>query len=101
MADDLVIRNSLKAALNPGFVNRAPVKEGDKSFGEILKESVNKVDNLEMEADKAIQDFTVGGSETIHETMIAVEKAEISFKLLMEVRNKLIEAYQEVMRMQI
>ena len=43
----------------------------------------------------------MGGTKNIHETMIAIEKAEISFKLMLQVRNKILEAYQEVMRMQV
>ncbi len=104
MSNDLIIRNSLKAALNPGLIDRGlknQMEEGEESFGAILKKSINEVNNLQNEADNAIQEFTAGEGKSIHETIIALEKADVSFKLLVEVRNKLVEAYQEIMRMQI
>ena len=53
------------------------------------------------EADVAIQDFATGDTRNIHETMIAVGKADLAFRLTMQVRNKMVEAYQEVMRLQV
>ncbi len=62
---------------------------------------VEQVDRLQHEASEAITKFAQGDGENLHEVMLAVNKAELSFKFLMEARNKLVEAYQEVMRMQI
>jgi flagellar hook-basal body complex protein FliE len=102
MSNDLIIRNSLKAALNPGLIDRSPKDQvEEESFGAILKKSISEVNNLQNEADNAIQQFATGQGKSIHETIIALEKADVSFKLLVEVRNKLVEAYQEIMRMQI
>jgi flagellar hook-basal body complex protein FliE len=56
---------------------------------------------MQKEADKAIEDFATGKTRNIHETMIAVNKADLAFRLTMQVRNKIVEAYQEVMRTQI
>ncbi len=58
------------------------------------------VDGLEKEADEAVQDLIGGGETNIHEAMIALQKADVSFKVLMEVRDKIVSAYKEVMRMQ-
>lgn len=99
--NDLIIRNSLKAVLSPNLLHEAKDKSGDKSFGEVLKQSINEVNELQQEADQAIKELTTGENISIHQTMIALEKADISFKLLMQVRNKLVEAYQDVMRMQL
>lgn len=71
------------------------------SFDQLLKDSLQAVDRLKKEADQAIQQLTVDGSGSIHNTMIAVEKADLSFRLMMQIRNKIIEAYQEVMRTQV
>lgn len=75
------------------------VGEG-KAFGDVLKESINKVDSLQKEADQAVQEM-VSGSGDIHNAMIALEKANISFQTMMQVRNKIVSAYEEVMRMQV
>jgi len=73
----------------------------EKTFGEVLKTSVQEVNRLKTEADQAILDLAAGRGEGIHETMIALEKAAVSFELMMQVRNKIIGAYEEIMRMQI
>jgi flagellar hook-basal body complex protein FliE len=71
------------------------------SFSEILKDSIHKVGQLEKEADQEITKLAKMESQDIHNTMIAVEKADLSFQLMMQVRNKIINAYEEIMRMQV
>ena len=71
------------------------------SFGRILDEAVNRVNDLRQNADQAVVDLASGKNNNIHETMIAMEKASISFKLMMEVRNKLVAAYDQINRMQV
>ncbi len=73
----------------------------EKAFGEVLKESITEVNRLQNEADKAAKDLALGRAENIHDVMIAMEKASVSFRMMMQVKNKMIEAYQEVMRMQV
>ena len=104
---DITIQSNLKAlgGLNaPGKADSASKANGPEdgpSFAENLAESLDKVNNLQKEADKAIEDFATGETRNIHETMIAVNKADLAFRLTMQVRNKIVEAYQEVMRMQV
>jgi len=83
-----------------GHLNKTQGKtKEDRSFGDILKSSIEEVNRLQGEANHAIENLTTGETKSIHETMIALEKAEISFKLMIEVRNKILDAYREVMRM--
>ena len=77
------------------------VDKGEKSFSETMKESILKVNDVQMQADQSIVDLTTGKNTDLHQTMIAVEKAEVTFQLMMQVRNKLISAYEEVSRMQV
>jgi flagellar hook-basal body complex protein FliE len=70
-------------------------------FGQVLKDSLEQVNRLQTEADTAITDLATGGPTTLHDTMLALEKADLSFRLMMQVRNKIVEAYQEVVRMQV
>ena len=70
-------------------------------FKEALENSVNDVNQRQLQAHSAIEDLATGRSNNLHETMIAIQKAEVSFKMLMQVRNKIINAYQEVMRMSV
>jgi flagellar hook-basal body complex protein FliE len=67
----------------------------------MLKQAVTEISQLQNNADKAITSVQLGQSGNIHEAMIALEKADISFRAMMQVRNKILEAYQEVMRMQV
>jgi flagellar hook-basal body complex protein FliE len=71
------------------------------TFAMLLQEAVEGVNRFQQDAAAAVQQYTVGNAETLHDTMIAAEKADISLRLLMQVRNKAVEAYQEIMRMQI
>jgi flagellar hook-basal body complex protein FliE len=59
------------------------------------------VNNLHQNADKAVLNVQAGHTDSLHEAIIALEKADVSFRTMMTVRNKLIEAYQEIMRMQV
>src|SRR5689334_9368033 len=71
------------------------------SFADSLKKAVNTVDTLQKDADVKMQELATGKSQNIHETMIAAEKADIALKLMVQVRNKIIDAYQEIMKMQV
>ncbi len=72
-----------------------------KSFSDILKDSVEKVNTFQTQADTAIKELVAGRNKNIHETMLTVERADTSLKLMMQVRNKVLDAYREVMRMQV
>ncbi|MCL2670055.1 MAG: flagellar hook-basal body complex protein FliE [Syntrophaceae bacterium] len=70
-------------------------------FSQALQKAVNDVSNLQGAASKAIQDVHIGQAESLHEAMIAMEKANVAFRTMLQVRNKALESYQEVMRMQV
>lgn len=74
---------------------------GDGSFTHMLEQSMGRVNQDQLEADRAIRELVAGKSKNIHETMLAIERADISLKLMMQVRNKVIDAYKEIMRMQV
>ena len=71
------------------------------NFGTVLRQSLGEVNKLQAKADEAVQALATGKGISLHETMIALEKADLSFRPMMEVRNKIVEAYREVLRMQI
>jgi flagellar hook-basal body complex protein FliE len=68
------------------------------TFGDTLKSFITDVNSLQAQAGKAVQDFSSGESIEVHDVMVAAEKARTSFDLLLEVRNKTIDAYRELMR---
>lgn len=71
------------------------------SFAGTLKQAIKSVDALQKEADIKMQKLATGQSTDIHGTMIAGEKAEIALKFMVQVRNKIIDAYHEIMKMQV
>jgi flagellar hook-basal body complex protein FliE len=75
-----------------------PQKE---DFNSHLKNALGEVNDLQQKADQAIQQLVGEGKGDLQETMIALEKADVSFRLMMQIRNKVLEAYQEIMRMQV
>jgi flagellar hook-basal body complex protein FliE len=70
-------------------------------FSNALRNAIDDVDRLQQDADKAVVNVETGNTGNLHEAIIALEKADISFRTMLQVRNKLIEAYQEIMRMQV
>lgn len=89
----------LPGSFHPGLPATRPDAAKGPSFQDTLKSFTREVNMRMKEADRKAAEFAVGKNQGIHEVMIASEKAGISFKLLMEIRNKLLDAYQEIMRM--
>lgn len=71
------------------------------SFPQIFKEMVGNTNELQNKAQLLAEKFVMGEVSDIHEVMVAAEEAGIALELVMEIRNKLIEAYQELMRLQV
>ena len=70
-------------------------------FGELLKDAISTVNELQKNSDNEIQKLMTGESQDLHTTVIAMQKADLSFQMMMQVRNKIVHAYQEIMRMQV
>lgn len=75
--------------------------DGAAGFADLLKGQVSSLNENLQAADKAATGLVTGQHANIHETMIALEKANVSFRLITKIQNKVISAYQEVMRMQL
>jgi len=75
--------------------------EGGKNFGDMIKNAIDSVDEAQKTADQKVEDFIAGKSENIHKVMLSMEKAQLSFQLMTEIRNKVVESYQELSRMQL
>ncbi|MDQ0156819.1 flagellar hook-basal body complex protein FliE [Robertmurraya andreesenii] len=75
--------------------------EAQKSFASVLKQSIEKVNEAQIQSDVMTEKLARGENVDLHQVMIASQKASITLQATMEVRNKVIEAYQEVMRMQV
>ncbi|MDP4083031.1 MAG: flagellar hook-basal body complex protein FliE [Bacillota bacterium] len=75
--------------------------ESQKSFASVLKDSINSVNDSQVEADSMTDKLAKGENVDLHQVMIAQQKANITLQAAIEIRNKVIDAYQEMMRMQV
>ena len=73
---------------------------GGVNFGDMLKSAVHSVDQVNNDAASQVSNLLQGGNSDVNSVMIAVEKADVSFQLMMEVRNKIVSAYQDIEKMQ-
>ena len=85
----------------PYPVETDPSVAGPATFGEMLKAAVNEVNDRIVSADDLSTRLALGEVQDVHEVMLAMEKASLSLQLTMEIRNKIIEAYQSIMRSQV
>lgn len=74
---------------------------GGKSFGQVLGDALGQVNKLQNGAEQASLDLAAGKVQDVSQVVIATEKASVALQLTMQVRNKVIDAYQEIMRMQV
>jgi len=70
------------------------------NFGDVLKSAVHSVDQVNDSAASQVSNLLQGGNSDVNSVMIAVEKADVSFQLMMQVRNKIVSAYQDIEKMQ-
>lgn len=78
-----------------------PLEGEQKSFKDVLQEAMTEVQRLQTEADTTIKQLVAGEIKDVSEAMLAVEKADVAFQTMMTVRNKVMLAYDEIMRMQV
>ena len=76
-------------------------KKGEASFGQVMEAAFQEVNRRQLEGGRMAEDLAIGKGPELHQVMVALEKADISFRLATQVRNKLLSAYQEIMRMQV
>jgi flagellar hook-basal body complex protein FliE len=70
-------------------------------FSQVLKETLEEVDLAHKTSNQGIQEILAGDVKDVHSAMIALQKADLSFQMMVQVRNKLVDAYHEIMRMQV
>lgn len=83
---------------------RASLDSGSKKaddFGAILQDAIQKVEGVGAEASKSVENFLSGEDDDLHKTIMATQRADLAGELFLQVRNKVVSAYQEVMRMQV
>ena len=86
-------------AEEPGAL--APAQPSGDSFSTLLSKMVGEVNSKQVAASQAVNNLQAGGNVSLHSAVIAMEEANVSFQLMVEVRNKMLDAYQEIMKMSV
>ena len=95
---DITLKSHLQGLSSPAL---SPSQKVSSGFAKALENSLSAVNQKQIDADRAAEQVAVGNSKNLHETMIKLEEADISLRLMVQMRNKAVEAYQEIMRMQV
>jgi flagellar hook-basal body complex protein FliE len=96
----LALLPNIDSSLSGKQINKS-LQETNDSFGTMLTQAISDVNTLQNQANQAMDSMVHGEATDLHDVMVSVEKARTSFDLLMEVRNKTISMYQELMKMQV
>ena len=96
---------SVSPVSSPGVALGSPAIAGKSAVGEssdnLFSKLIQDADNQQQAADEQFQKLVNGESEGLHQVVLSAAKADLSFRLVLELRNKLMESYQEIMRMQV
>lgn len=111
MSDPLGLINNGQGANGPGGINpsgpahpqrpQGPGQGGGPEFKDVLMKHINEVNRLQQDAEKAIEDLTSGKRDDIDAVMMAKQKADVAFQMLLQVRNKMMDAYEEVKQIRV
>ena len=90
----------------PSFVDKGTASQTTggapaSGFMNTLQQAISKANDIQLEAGQATEALMTGQTQNIHQTMVALQEADVSFQLMMQIRNKLVSAYEEIQRMQI
>jgi len=78
-----------------------PNQKSSGGFGAVLQDAMGKVGDLHGQASKSVESFLSGEGDDLHKTIMSTQRADLAMELFLQVRNKVVQAYQEVMRMQV
>jgi flagellar hook-basal body complex protein FliE len=87
---------STPLTLSPGNLAGKDAAQGASSFKNYLLDSIQQVNEMQQQADTAVENFATGGDISPAEVLTAVQKVDLAFKMMLQVRNKLVQAYEEV-----
>ncbi len=101
MAEITKIINLAPPSSGKSVVQGLDKPDGSSDFASLLKKSIDEANTLQKDGEKAIVDIATGQVKDLHQAALAINKAETSMKLMLEIRNKAISAYKEILRTQV
>lgn len=99
----LIGHTSIQREFSPLSTGKAagPQQQQGPSFGELLKQQLNQVNELQQDAKEAVEDLAAGRRDDLESVIMATEKADVAFRMLLQVRNKVMDAYEEVKQIRV
>ena len=91
----------MPAVLPPVAVPKGESSQATASFKDVLLRSIHEVNAMQQDADRAVEQLATGGDVTTAEVLTAVQKADIAFRMMMQIRNKVVQAYQEIQNIRV
>ncbi|MGD1096152.1 MAG: flagellar hook-basal body complex protein FliE [Bryobacteraceae bacterium] len=91
--------SSLPSITPPNVESISPSPAGGGSFSDVLSSAINEVEGAHNAANESVQRFLSGEGEDLHSTILASQRSDLEFQMFMQVRNKVVSAYQEIMKM--
>ena len=92
--------SAVPAGTDASSIGGSQGEDAGSGFGDVLKSAINRVSDLQGNADQQVSNLMQGGQGDMSQTMVSVEKADVAFQLMMQVRNKVVSAYQDIEKMQ-
>jgi flagellar hook-basal body complex protein FliE len=74
---------------------------GNASFSQVIAKLIGDANAQQLHSNQVVEQFAAGQTDSVHDLVLSVAKADLSFRLILEIRNRLIDSYQEIMRMQV
>jgi flagellar hook-basal body complex protein FliE len=97
---EMININPITSDLPLSLGSRPTGAQGEKTrFGALLKDAISTVNDLSQQSDLEIRKIMTGETDELHTAVVAMQRADLSFQMMMQVRNKIVQAYQEVLRM--
>jgi flagellar hook-basal body complex protein FliE len=97
-----IIPSNISIPTLPSLSDVQPIgSTGGAAFGSILTDAISKVESFQNNASNSVNNFLSGEGEDLHKVALATQQADLSFQLFMQVRNKVVSAYNQVMQMQV
>ena len=101
MADLVNKINLAKPVGTSTLDNKKDITNSNSDFGNLLKDAMSEANQIQQKGEKALADLSTGQVKDLHQAALALNKAETSMKMMLEVRNKALNAYKEILRTQI
>ncbi len=95
------IATGVKLPAVGGVENLRPTNKSGTQFAQVITQLIQDVNDQQLSADQSVRDLITGEADSVHGVVLSAAKADLAFRMVLEIRNRLVDSYQEIMRMQV